>query len=152
MTKNNLSWTFNEINRTTYWYIIALSIVIWISIWWIFTKQYWLSFIVILISGLYYFTETDSEEKIEVSLEDKWVYISKTLYNYKDIDFFQFINNKNRLFLLRLHLNKKGAKFIDVRIDENIKTDVEQKLLNIIEKYEDEELSFIEKSIFYLKL
>ena len=52
--------------RGTLWYIIALSIVIGLSIWWFMTKQYWMSFIVLLIAWLVYFIENNSDEEVKV--------------------------------------------------------------------------------------
>ena len=77
MSKVIYEWEFDDNkNRWTLWYIIALSIVLWLSIWWFFTKQYWMSFIILLIAWLVYFVENNSSDEIKVEILDLWINVN----------------------------------------------------------------------------
>jgi len=70
------SWKFDDKkNRSQLWYIIAFSVVIWLAVWWFLTKQYGMSFIILLLSGLILFVENNSEDSVEVQISDMWIYI-----------------------------------------------------------------------------
>jgi hypothetical protein len=48
--------------------MIALSVVIGLVVWGFMTKQYVMSFLIILITGISFFIENNSEENITVTL------------------------------------------------------------------------------------
>ncbi len=153
MSEYIYEWEFDDTKeRWTLWYVIALSIVIWLSIWWFFTKQYWMSFIVLLIAWLVYFVDNNSEDNIEVKINDLWIKISETFYNYTNINSYAFIYRWQDAEFLRLFLNKKWIKNIDVKINNNNVDAIKNAIAgNIIEDAKIE-LTFIEKVIQMLKL
>lgn len=153
MSENIYSWEFEDNkNRSSLWYIIALSIVLWLSIWWFFTKQYWMSFIILLIAGLVYFVENNSEDVVEVSINELWVKIAWLFYDFKSIESFWIVYKWEEAILLRLNLNKRWIRNIDVKVDNNIVNDIKMTLWNYIEETPKIELSFSEKMIQLLKL
>jgi hypothetical protein len=155
MSNNNIhyTWKFNdEKNRGTLWYIITLSIVIWLVIWWFLTKQYWMSFIVLLIAWLTYFIENNSPEQIEVNISELWIKIWNSFYDYSKIDSYTFIYTWENANVLRLHFNKKWLRYIDLPITNNLVSDLKWILSDFIEENSKGELSFSEKLIKILKL
>jgi hypothetical protein len=152
---NNIiyNWEFEDNkNRTTTWYIITLSIVIWLVIWWFLTKQYWMSFIILLITWISYFIDNNSPDKIKVEISELWIKIWEWFYDYSKIDSYTFIYNWENAIFLRLHLNKKWLRYLDLNIDNNIALDLKQILNNYLEENSKWELNFSEKVIKFLKL
>jgi len=154
MSNNILyNWNFEDKkNRSTLWYIIALSIVIGLVVWWFLTKQYWMSFIILLISWLTYFIENNSDEHLNVDITELWIKIWAIFYDYSKVDSFSFIYSWENAILLRLNLNKKWIRFLDLNIDNSIVIDLKPILINYIEENPKWELSFSEKIIKLLKL
>jgi hypothetical protein len=147
------NWKFEDKkNRWSMWYIIALSIVIWLSIWWFLTKQYWMSFIVLLIAWLSYFIENNSEDEIIVDVTNLGIKIWESFYDYSKIDSFSFIYNQQNAVYLRLNLNKKWIRNINLIVDNNITWELKPILNEYLEENPKWELSFSEKLIFLLKL
>ncbi len=147
------SWNFSDTkNRWKFWYIIAISIVIWLTVWWIFTKQYWLSFIIILIAWVFLFVENNSPDTIEVKINNLWIQVSDSFYDFSKIDNYSFIYNKENAVYLKLWINKKWLKSLNLKIDNNICSSLKEILPNYIEESTDWELSGVEKLINFLKL
>jgi len=153
MSETLYSWEFDDKkNRWSLWYIIALSFVIWISIWWFFTAQYWMSFIVLLIAWLVYFVENNSEDIVKVIITDLWISIAWSFYDYESIRSWWLVYVWSEPIILRLNLNKKWLRNIDVKIESWIISDIKNILLNYIEEIPKIELTFAEKMIKLLKL
>jgi hypothetical protein len=153
MSEKIYSWKFNDTkNRWKMWYIIAISIVIWATIWWFLTKQYWLSFIILLIAGLYYFVENNSVDNVEVTITNEWIKIDWVYYDYSSIDSYWFIYKSEEPIWLRLFLNKKWIRFIDLKIKRQNISEIRLNLNNYLEESEKIELNFSEKMINILKL
>lgn len=151
---NNIySWEFNDDrNRWSLWYVIALSVVIWLSIWGVFSRQYWMSFIVLLIAWLAYFIENNSEDLIKVKISSLWVKISWTFYDFTWIWSFWIVYKWDEPVSLRFNLKKKWLKNIDVKIDASNISKIKEILSNYIEETPKIELTFTEKVIKLLKL
>ena len=146
-------WNFDDNkNRGKLWYVIAISIVIGLSLWWILTKQYWLSFIIILIAWISFFIENNSSDNIEVEINELWIKVEWFFYDFSKINKYSFIYLWENAILIRLILNKKWIKNIDLKINNNICADLKQILSNYLEESENEELSTSEKLINLLKL
>jgi hypothetical protein len=146
-------WNFSDDKgRGKLWYAIAISFVIGISIWWILTKQYWLSFIIILISWIYFFIENNSSDEIDVEINELWIKIAWFFYDFSKIDKYSFIYNWEHAIILRLMLNKKWIKNIDLKINNSIYSELKQILPSFLEESENWELTTSEKFINLLKL
>ncbi len=147
------SWKFEDKkNRWTSWYTIALAVVIWLAIWWFLTKQYGMSFIVLLVAWIFYFLENNSEDKIDVYLTDLWIQIWQSFYDYSKIESYTYIYNWSKPELLRLSINRTWIKNIDLIIDENIVLDLKNVLPQYLQENPKWELTFVEKIIGRLKL
>lgn len=153
MTNYIYSWKFEDKkDRSQLWYIIALSIVIWLAIWWFLTKQYGMSFIVLLIAWLVFFVENNSEDVIEVKITDLWIYIWESFYDYNGIQGFSIWYLGDSAEILRLYLNKKWIAVLDLKVNNNIITDIQNTLSQFIEDSGKVELTGTDKLIRFLKL
>ena len=147
------SWRFsNDKNRGNLWYIIALSVVIWLVVWGFLSRQYPLSFLIILITGVYFFVENNSEENIDVALTPLWVKINNSFYDYSKIASYSLIYHGEYAVILRLTLIKKWLKFVDIKIDNDIAIALKDILPHYIKEDEKWELNFTDKLIQILKL
>lgn len=146
-------WSFiDKKERTSLWYIIVLSIVIWLVIWWFITKQYWMSFVILIVVWLSYFLENNSDDEIFIEISDLWVKISESFYDFWTIESFTFIYSWESASLVRFNLNKRGIRYVDLKVNNNIVSDLKWILPNFIQENPTEELSFMEKVIKILKL
>lgn len=142
----------NEKNRWPLWYIIALSILIWFIIWWFFTRQYVMSFMFILMSWVYFFVENNASENTNVEISKLWIKINSQFYDYSKILSYAIFYKDEYPHLLRLTLNKKWLKNIDLKISDKIFEELNNILPNYIKQDENAELNFVDKLILFLKL
>ena len=146
-------WNFSDTkNRGSLWYIIVISIILWLAIWWIFTKQYWLSLIVFLITWITFFIENNSSEFVNIEISDLWIKIWDYFYDFSSINDFSYIYSWNDATLLRLKLNKKGIKQIDLKINNDICMELKNILPNYLNEVKWWKLTNSEKLINLLKL
>lgn len=147
------SWKFEDKkNRSQLWYIIALSIVIWLTIWWFLTKQYGMSFIILLISWLVFFVENNSEDIIEVKIWENWLYISNTFYDYSSIAKYTIWYQNDSAELLRLYMKKTGIAILDLKVSNELLPQIQMYLNEYIEDGWKAEVSSTDKLIRFLNL
>lgn len=147
------AWNFStDKQRSGLWYMIALSVVIGLVVWGFMTKQYVMSFLIILITGISFFIENNSEENITVTLNQLWIKINNSFYDYSKIASYTFIYDWEFAVILRLHLLNKWIKVVDLQVDNSITIDLKQILPNFVNEDEKAELSFTDKLIRWLKL
>jgi hypothetical protein len=147
------SWEFPDVKeRWQLWYIIVLSIIIWLVIWWFITKQYWMSFIILLLSWLVFYIENNSEDEIFVEISDLGVKVWLSFYDYSKIDSYTFIYEWENAILLRLILQKKWIRIIDLKIDNTVALELKEILPEFIKENKKEDFSFSDKMIRILKL
>ncbi len=147
------SWKFKtKKNRWNLWYIIFISIWIWLIIWWFLNKIYGLSFVVMILWWLMYFIENNSPDEIEVIINELWIQVWSNFYDFWEINSFTMIYNWNIPEILKLNLNKKWLRRLDLYIDSNNASKIRNTLLNFIKENSKEQLNFSEKIINYLKL
>lgn len=153
MSQTIYSWSFSsKKSRWNTWYIITLSIVIGLVIWWFLTKQYGMSFIILLLSWLIYFVENNTSDLVEVSINELWIKIWDSFYDFSVIDSFTLLYEWENAILVRLNLNKKWLRHLDLNIDNNIALDLKNILTNYIVENWKENLGFVDKVIRLLKL
>ena len=153
MNQSLYNWTFDDTkNRSTLWYIIALSIVIWFTIWWFFTKQYWMSFLMLLVAWVFFFIENNADDIIGVDITELWIKIWDNFYDYSTLDWYSFIYSGDEAIILRLSTNKTGIKRLDLKINSWIAIHLKEILPNYIEAKDNQELSMSEKIINLLQL
>jgi len=147
------TWSFpSKKNRSGTWYIIALSIVIWLVVWWFFTKQYWMSFIILMIAGLYYFIENNSDDEVFVEITSLWIKIWNSFYDFSSIESYFFIYNGENAEIMRLNLNKKWIRVLDLIVNNDITIDLKNILPDYLKEWEKQDLTLQEKFIRLLKL
>jgi len=147
------SWSFEDKkDRSQLWYIIALSVVIWLAIWGFLTKQYWMSFIVLLIAWLVFFVENNADDEIEVKICELGLYIGESFYDYAGIISYSIWYQNTSAEILRLHLNKKWIAVLDLKINNDNLQDIQFFLDQYIENAGKVELSNTDKLIRFLKL
>ncbi len=148
------SWSFNsKKQRWNLWYIIAISIAIWLIIWWFLSKQYWMSFVIIILIGLIFYVENNSEDIVPVQIMDNWIKIENNFFPFSNISSYTIIYENENAILLRLNISRKiWIQNININIDNTIVSDIRNILNNFIEENSKQDLSFWEKLIRLLKI
>lgn len=148
------SWSFNsKKQRWAMWYTIVLSIAIWLIIWWFLSKQYWMSFVIIILVWLVFYVENNSEDIVPVNITDSWIKIENNFYAFSNISNYTIIYENENAIILRFSLDRKiWIQNIDIQIDNNIALDLRNILSNFIEENNKWELNFGEKLIRILKI
>lgn len=147
------SWTFlDQKQRGKLWYVIAFSCVIGLVIWGFITKQYMMSFVVLLLSWLIFYIENNSSDEVYVELTELGIKIDESFYDYSKIKSYTLIYEWEYAMLVRLFLVKKWIKLIDLHIDNEIASNLKQVLPQFVEENEKEDFSFTDKIIRLLKL
>ena len=152
--QNNLySWNYEDNkNRSPLWYMIALSIAIWLIIWWFFTRQYGMSIVIMMIAGFFFYIENNSEDQVQIHITELGIQVQDMFYDYSQISGYSLIYSSNTALYLRLHLKKRWITSININIDNTIASNIRQILPNYIEEQAEQEVSFIEKMLHLLKL
>lgn len=147
------TWDYEDAkSRSSLWYMIALSIAIGLIIWWILTRQYWMSIVVMLISGFFFYIENNSEDHVQIDVTELGINVQDIFYDYSRIMWYSFIYDGNMSIYLRLQLKNKWIQYVNIRVDNQITTELRQILPNFIEEWNQQEVSYIEKIIHKLKL
>lgn len=146
-------WEFeSKKEKSNLWYTIAASIIIWIIVWAFISKQFWLSFIVLISSWLYYFLEINFDNFVKVTIKDQWIEIWNNFYDYSSILSYSMVYDWNNVLFLRLHFKKRAFKYIDLNVNNDIIKDIKNILSNYLEESQDEKLNFYEKIIKLLNI
>ena len=148
------SWSFDsKKQRWNLWYIIVLSIAIWLIIWWFLSKQYWMSFVIIILIWLMFYIENNSEDIVNVNITNSWIKIENNFYSFSSISSYTIIYENENAIILRLKISRKiWLQSIDINIDNTVAPDVKNILSNFLEENTKEELSFSDKIIRLLKI
>lgn len=148
------SWEFsNKKERSSSWYIIAIVVAIALVIWWYLTEQYIMSIVIIMLVWVFFLIENNAPEIVWISIDENWVLISETFYDYPKIETFAIVYDKNIPSFLRIRLKTKWIKIIDVPLDSRLNSaDLRAFLLQYIEEDAKTEMTSADKLINYLKL
>ena len=148
------SWSFDsKKQRWNLWYIIVLSVAIWLIIWWFLSKQYWMSFVIIILIWLMFYIENNSEDIVNVNITNSWIKIENNFYSFSSISSYTIIYENENAIILRLKISRKiWLQSIDINIDNTVAPDVKNILSNFLEENTKEELSFSDKIIRLLKI
>lgn len=156
MENSLYKWKFSDDRKKwKMWYILAISIVLGLSIWGIFTGQYFFSFAVFLVTGIYLFYENNFSGDVEVKITEMWININwENFFDYSRIGSFSFVYDWENAIYLRLFLNQKwiNVKVVNLFVDNKIAKDLKEILPNYIQESESSTLSFSEKLIISSKL
>jgi len=148
------SWKFNsKKQRWNLWYMIAVSIAVWLIIWWFLSEQYWMSFVIIILSGLVFYVENNSEDIVQVNITNDWIKVENSFYPFWNLSSYWIIYEWENAIILRVYLkNKVSVWSMDINIDNTIVSDIKNILWNYLEEAEKSELTFFEKIIRLLKI
>lgn len=148
------NWIFSsKQDRSPLWYTIAVSIAIWLVIWWFLSKQYWMSFFIIMLIWYIFYIENNSNDTVNVNITSQWIKVDTNFYAFSNISSFTLIYENENPILLRLNIsNKMSIWSVDVWINNNIALDIKNILSQFLEENNKEQLTFIEKIIKILKL
>jgi len=152
---NNIlySWDYEDTkDRSAIWYIIALSIAIWLIIWWFLTRQYGMSIVIMLVGGVFYFLENNAEDSVTVHITELGISVQDNFYDYSKIGWFSLIYNWENAIFLRLLIKKRGISILNIKVDNAIARDIRSILWKYIEENEKQEISLTEKIMHLLKL
>ncbi len=147
------TWTFDDRkNRSPVWYISAISIVIGFALWGFLTKQYGMSFVVLLVAGVAFFVENNSDEHINVTLTNLWMKVWDKFYDYSRIESYALIYDHENALFLRLNLSQRGIKRLDLKINNAIAADLKEILPHYIQENPKQEITLTDRIIYLLKL
>lgn len=147
------SWSFDDKKeRSPFWYIIAISVVIGFAIWGFLTKQYGMSFVILLVAGVAFFVENNSEDTIQVIVRELGIKVGDKFYDYSRINSYTLIYSWENAIFLRLNLKQRWVRMIDIKVNNTIAADVKQVLVNFIEENPKQDMSFLDRIIYLLKL
>lgn len=155
MSDNNILYTWNyedAKDRSPLWYVIALSVAIWLIIWWFLTRQYGMSIVIMLVWGFFYFLENNAEDDISVAITQLWIKVQDNFYDYSKIWSFSFVYSGENAIFLRLAIKKRGISILNIKVDNTIAKDIRPILWNYVEENEKQEISLSEKIMHLLKL
>jgi len=147
-------WSFDsKKNRSSLWYVIVLSIAIGLIIWGFLSKQFWMSFVIIILIWLIFYIENNSSDIIKVNIIETWIKVENNFYAFSNLSSYTIIYENDMAVLLRLNIsNKFWTRNIDVGIDNTITSDIKNILSNFLEENNKQQLTFIEKMTRLLKL
>ena len=111
-----------------------------------------MSFIVLLLAGLVYFVENNSEDEVQVDITELGIKIWESFYDYAKIDSYTLIYSWENAALMRVNLNQKGLRNIDLNIDNNVALNIKAALEGVVEENPNKEMWFVDKIIRLLKL
>ena len=111
-----------------------------------------MSFIVLLISWLWLFVENNSDDDMIIEINELWVKAWDSFYDFSRIDSYSFIYSWEKAIFLRLNMNKKWLRNIDLIVNNEVVSKLNNILPNFLEENPKEELTISEKIISLLKL
>jgi len=154
MSEILLSWSFSsKKQRSHLWYIIMLSIAIWLVIWGVLSKQYWMSIVIIILVWFALYIENNSDELINVVITNEWVRVYDSFYSFSNISNFAIIYENEHPILLRLKVAKKiWYVNIDIDINQYYAEKAREILLKFLKEDKKAELSVFEKILRILKI
>lgn len=146
-------WKFEDKKeRSTLWYIIALSVVIGMIIWGFITKQYGMSFLFMLLAGIVFYVENNAEDEVSVQLTNLGLRIGEKFYDFSRISSFAFMYDADQSVYLKLRVRQKGIPVIQVKVNNTITSELRPILAQYVEENPKEDLSFLDRLIHILKL
>jgi len=98
------------------------------------------------------FIENNSDDDVTVKISELWIGIWESFYDFSRIDSYSFIYSWDKSIFLRLNLNKKWLKNIDLIVNNETTARLNEILPNFLEENPKWELTLSEKIISLLKL
>jgi hypothetical protein len=111
-----------------------------------------MSFIILLISGIYFFVENNTRDRVDIRIVPEGIFIENSFYDKTSIESGHFVFDGEIPYYLRISLNKKGLRQLDIHINQQNFSDLQEILPTLFPLTESVKLSFSEKMIILLKL
>lgn len=148
------NWNFySKKEKSASWYSIAIIIGLAIIIWWFLIWLYVMSIVVFIFAWVYILVENNSPNIIEIEINENWILIWETFYDFPKIENFSIIYEKNKPLFLRLKLRTTWFKVVDIPFENKVNVaSLRAYLLDYIVEDEKWEISWLDKIINYLKL
>ena len=148
------SWSFDsKKNRSSLWYVIVLSIAIGLIIWGFLSKQFWMSFVIIILIWLIFYIENNSDDIVNINIVETWIKVENNFYAFSNLSSYTIIYENDMAILLRLNISGKfWIRNIDIWINNTIVADIQNLLSKFVEENNEEQLTFMEKITRLLKL
>ena len=105
-----------------------------------------------LVAGIFYFIENNSDENILVRLSTLGIEIQNNFYEYPSMQNFCIVYDGKIPVLLRIYLKKRAIPVLDIKISSEDASEIQNILSRFIEQRENSEISFSEKLIHFLKI
>ena len=140
-------------NKTKTWYIVAITIVLSLALWWLVQWIYAMTIVVLLLAWVYFLVENNSSDTIWILINDEWIFIWNQLYAYSQLESFSVIYSWSNPIILRLKLKWNNSNSVDIYLVEWINIgDLRTFLSRYINEDSEIELSFLEIILHLLKL
>ncbi len=152
-TNTLYTWSFEDKkDRSPLWYVIALSVVVGFALWGFLSKQYGMSFVVLLVAGVAFFVENNSEDHVKVDITELGIKVGWKFYDFSRINSYTFIYSGEHAIFVRLNLSQRGIKNIDLKLNNVITSELQGILPSFIEENAKQDISFTDRLIYLLKL
>jgi hypothetical protein len=113
------SWTVSlKQERSAGWYSIAGIVALSLIVWGFVEAIYALSLVVIIFVGVYLLIENNAPDSVEVTVDENGIGIGSDFYDYPKIENFAIVYDDGKPVLLRILLNIRGIRLIDVDLPE----------------------------------
>jgi len=146
-------WSFsNKKDRSQLWYIISLSIIVGLVIWGMLSKQYMLSFMAIMIAGVWFLMENNSEDLVHVRITQLGIRINQEFVSFASIASYSVIYNADQAIFLQLHTKKTMIKMTNLNINNQIALELEQILPHFIENSWEGQMTVLDRILNILKI
>ncbi|EKE26801.1 MAG: hypothetical protein ACD_4C00142G0005 [uncultured bacterium (gcode 4)] len=148
------SWNFqSKKDKSSSWYTIAIIIWLALIIWWFIMGLYIMSIVIFIFAWVYILIENNSPEIIDIEINENWINVWETFYDFPKIETFSIIYNKNIPAFLRLKLRTRWFKILDIPFDKSLNVaSLRAFLLDYLNEDEKWEINTMDRLIDYLKL
>lgn len=147
------TWKYDDSkNRWPLWYIIVASLAITLFIIGFITKVYGMSFLVVILSWVYFFIENNSEDETLVEIQNLGIKVQENLYDYSRIESFCILYENTQAAYLQLHIKKRNVHTLHIRVNNEISEGIRPILSQYIKEDSQREISFLEKILRICKL
>lgn len=140
-------WTVSvRKERSAGWYAAAGIGVASLIVWGFFEGLYALSVVVVIFSGVFLLIENNAPDSVLVSVNENGIGIGTDFYDYGIVSSFALIFDAGAPIYLRLKLNKKSIRTIDIDIPPGSDvSNLRAYLAGYAEEAKDAELTFSER-------
>lgn len=114
--------------------------------------MYIMSFVIVLLSWVYFFAENNAQDNIDVSVYDAWIDIWWSFYDYSRVEGYHIVYRKNNPVFLRLKIKIKALNIIDLPINSQVLSEIWEWLSYFVEDKWKIETTALEDLISYLKI